>query len=128
MLKSCRYCGGIHDRKYICPSKPKRTNYKVTHVDKFRWTKPWQKKRKAINERDKHLCQVCMRKLHNTQLQYNFTNIEVHHIVPIAEDWDLRLEDTNLICLCKYHHEAAEAGDIPRQVLFDIVLNQMSKY
>lgn len=35
MLKSCSYCGGIHDSKYMCPSKPKR-EYKVTDVDELK--------------------------------------------------------------------------------------------
>ncbi|MCJ8008108.1 HNH endonuclease [Lederbergia wuyishanensis] len=124
MLKSCKYCGGIHDRKYKCPHKPKRTNYKTTYIDKFRWSKVWQKKRNHIKERDKHLCQVCIRELHNTQLKYNFHNIEVHHIVPIAEDWNKRLDDDYLISLCKYHHELAECGEISREELLEIVKEQ----
>lgn len=123
MLRSCKYCGGIHDRKYNCPAKPKRT-FKVTYIDKFRWSKPWQKKRKQINERDKHLCQVCIRDRHNTQLKYNFTNIEVHHIDSIAEDWDRRLDDENLICLCASHHKMAEVGEIGKEELFEIVKEQ----
>lgn len=87
MLKSCSYCGSIHDRKHKCSKKPNR-NYKVTHVDKFRWSKAWQSKRKEINERDKYLCQICIRERYNTQQKYNFTNIEAHHIVPIVEDYD----------------------------------------
>lgn len=64
MLKSCKYCGRIHDSKYICPNKPIRNKYKVnTEEDKFRNTYVWQKKRKYIKERDKGLCQVCIRKL-----------------------------------------------------------------
>jgi len=128
MLKSCRHCGGIHDRKYVCPSKPKRTNYKATYIDKFRWTKPWQRKRKYVNDRDKHLCQICMRELYNTQLKYNFHNIEVHHIIPIKDNWDRRLDDENLICLCKHHHEMAESGEIPKDVLFEIVREQERQF
>lgn len=123
MLRSCSHCGKIHDRKYNCPMKPKR-NYKVTHIDKFRWSKSWQKKRKQINERDKHLCQICIRERYHTQLKYNFTNIEVHHIVPIAEDWDKRLDDDNLICLCSSHHKMAEDGTITREELLEIVREQ----
>src|SRR4051812_15779288 len=104
MLKSCSHCGSIHDRNYQCPSKPKRLK-EPTYIDKFRWSRRWTNKRKQINERDKHLCQVCIRKLYNTHQQYNFTNIEVHHIVPIAEDYHKRLDDDNLICLCSYHHK-----------------------
>jgi 5-methylcytosine-specific restriction enzyme A len=126
MLRSCSHCGRIHDRKYQCPMKPKRI-YTVTYIDKFRWTSAWRKKRKLINARDKHLCQVCIRELHNTQLKYNFTNIEVHHIVPIAKDWDKRLDDDNLISLCKYHHEMAERGEISKDELFEIVREQEQK-
>lgn len=120
MLKSCKHCGGIHSRTYQCPSKPKRSKL-PTYIDKFRWSRRWATKRKQINERDKYLCQVCIRNLHNTQQQYNFTNIEVHHIVPIVEDWDQRLEDDNLICLCSFHHKLAESGAIGRDELIKIV-------
>ena len=123
MLKSCKYCGGIHDKNYVCPRKPER-KYKVTDIDRFRWGKPWQKKRKEINKRDKYMCQVCIRKLYNTQLQYNYTDIEVHHIVPISFDWSLRLEDSNLVCLCAYHHKMGDRGEISRQELLRIVEQQ----
>ncbi len=126
MLKSCVYCGGIHDRKYQCPSKPKRKE-KVTYVDKFRWSRPWQQKREQIKERDTHLCQVCIRVLHNTQKRYNYTDIQVHHIVPIVEDYDKRLDDEYLISLCPYHHSLAERGHISRQELLDVVREQESK-
>jgi 5-methylcytosine-specific restriction endonuclease McrA len=123
MLKSCSYCGGIHARTYQCPSKPKRIK-DPTYIDKFRWSRRWATKRKQINERDKYLCQVCMRKLHNTHQQYNFANIEVHHIVPIVEDYHKRLDDDNLICLCSYHHKMAESGEISRNELFEILKQQ----
>lgn len=70
------------------------------------------------------MCQICIRELYNTQTKYNFTNIEVHHIVPIVEGWNKRLDDNNLICLCSYHHKMAESGEIPRQHLLDIVREQ----
>ena len=118
MLKSCKHCGRIHDSKYMCPSKPRRNNYKdVTEEDKFRSTYVWQKKRENIKQRDNYLCQVCIRKLYNTLKQYNYEDIQVHHIVPLKEDYELRLEDDNLISLCKYHHELAEKGEIPREIL-----------
>lgn len=120
MLKSCSHCGSIHSRTYQCPSKPKRAK-QPTYIDKFRWSRRWTTKRKQINERDKYLCQVCIRKLHNTQQQYNFTNIEVHHIVPLVEDYNLRLDDDNLICLCSSHHKMAECGDIDKSELIRIV-------
>lgn len=33
------------------------------------------------------------------------------------------LNDGNLITLCRYHHEQAESGKIPRKILFDLVKN-----
>ncbi|WP_066316934.1 HNH endonuclease [Bacillus sp. FJAT-29814] len=127
MLKSCKYCGGIHDRSYVCPRKPVRTK-QPTYIDKFRRTRAWTNKSKQIRERDKHLCQVCIRKLHNTQQQYNFTNIEVHHIVPIVEDWNKRLDDENLISLCSNHHKMADAGEIGRVELLEITKAQESLF
>lgn len=104
--------------------KPKSNKYKVSEADKFRWTKAWQKKRKEIKSRDKFLCQVCIRKLYNTIKKYNYNDLEVHHIVPIKEDYELRLEDSNLITVCEYHHELAEQGVIPREELLAIVKEQ----
>lgn len=127
MLKSCSYCGSMHERGHTCAKKPNR-KYKVTYVDKFRWTKAWQKKRKQIRERDKHLCQVCLRNKYHTQNQFNFTNIEVHHIVPIIEDWNKRLDDSYLISLCASHHKMAEDGEISREELLEIVEEQEKKY
>lgn len=122
MLKSCSYCGKIHDSKYICPSKPIRKSYKKTEEDKFRNTQAWKKKRNYIRDRDKGLCQVCVRKLYNTLKQYSYTDIEVHHIVPLREDYELRLDDNNLISLCKYHHELAEKEEIPRNLLQEMAM------
>lgn len=44
--------------------------------------------------------------------------------MPIKEDYELRLEDSNLITVCEYHHELAEQGTIPREELLDIVQAQ----
>jgi len=55
-------------------------------------------------------------------MQYNFTDLEVHHIERIADAWDKRLEDDNLISLCRYHHELAEKGSIPAKKLKNIIL------
>lgn len=121
MLRSCKYCGKIHDSKHICPNKPIRKRYKKTEEDKFRNTQAWKKKRNNIKERDKGLCQVCMRKLYNTLKQYNYRDIEVHHIIPLRENYELRLEEDNLISLCKYHHELAEKGEIPRELLRSLI-------
>lgn len=126
MLKSCQYCGRIHDSKFICNQKPKRKQY-ITEADKFRWTTIWQKKREEIKERDLTLCQICIRELYNTEIKYNTEDLEVHHNIPINENYDKRLDNDNLLTLCHYHHEMCESGDIPREEVQQIIREQESK-
>ena len=133
MLVSCRYCGRIHDRNYVCDNKPKivyKNKKERTKEDRLRGLQVWKKKRKLIADRDNHMCQICSRDIFNTYgSKYNYDdNIQVHHIVPIVEDETLWLEDDNLICLCRYHHERAEKGQISKEVLKQIAENQNSKY
>lgn len=115
MLVSCSYCGGLHKRGTICESKP-QPKKDTTKADRFRWSRRWRNKRKQINERDKYLCQVCLQ-----EDKYNYTDLSVHHIDPIMNNWDRRLDDSNLVTLCRDHHEEAEDGRIKRVTLFKIV-------
>lgn len=55
---------------------------------------------------------------------YNHKIIEVHHIEPIKENFDLRLDDGNLISLCTYHHKRADRGEIPREELRRLIKNE----
>lgn len=126
MLKSCTYCGRIHDTKTGCPKKPIRRKYD-TDQNRFRSKNAWTKKSKRIRERDGYLCQVCIRKLYQTLRQYNYEQLEVHHIVPVKADYDLRLEDSNLITLCERHHSMAERGEIPAELLRQIAAEQEQK-
>ena len=118
MLKTCPICGRIHDINKVC-RRPDRK--KESGVNKFRNTYKWQQKREQIKTRDKHLCQVCMMNKYNTTQRYTYNDLEVHHIVPIEEDYSKRLDSDNLITLCRYHHEMAEAGEIPREELQELV-------
>ncbi len=107
MLKSCKHCGKIHDSKFICSQKPQRKKYN-TEADKFRNTNKWRNKREEIKQRDLRLCQICIRGLHNTVNKYNTENLEVHHNIPINEDYNKRLDNDNLLTVCHYHHEMCE--------------------
>lgn len=122
MKASCKYCGRIHDKKYICSNRPKQTKY--TDINKFRSTKQWRVKREEIRERDKQLCQVCIRKLYNTEQQYTYNDLSVHHAIPIESDYTKRLDNDNLLTLCRYHHELAESKDIPIRVILEIIKEQ----
>ena len=126
MLKSCSYCGRIHDSKYICKEKPikKKT---ITEADKFRWTRIWQKKREEIKKRDLYLCQICIRELYNTVTKYNTEELSVHHNTPINEDYNKRLDNNNLLTVCDYHHKMCERGEIARKEVQKIIDEQETK-
>lgn len=123
MLKSCSKCGGIHEHNYICKvGVVARVKKDDSLANQFRNTQAWKKKRRNILIRDKGLCQLCIRNLYDTYGRiYNHKIIEVHHIEPINENYNLKLEDSNLICLCTYHHKRADRGEIQREELRSIV-------
>ena len=120
MLKACSKCGRIHERGYKCTTEAAVKQARNSDADRFRNTQDWRRKSENIKKRDMHLCRVCMTKQYNTILQYNARKLSVHHIVPLTEDYDRRLDDDNLITLCSYHHELAERGAIPRHLLRDL--------
>ena len=134
MLRSCQYCGRIHDRKYICPQKQARIrerqdkrNEKNVKASRFRNTKDWREKSRQIRERDKYCCQVCERGLYDPERKYETEEISVHHIESIEENWEKRLDDDNLISLCRRHHEMAEQGMIPKGALKRIAKEQEAR-
>lgn len=126
MLKSCQYCGRIHDSKFICTSKP-QTKKQITEADKFRWTSLWQKKREEIKQRDLNLCQICIRELYNTIVKYNTEELEVHHNVPINEDYNKRLDNNNLLTVCDIHHKMCDRKEISREEVQQIIKEQEEK-
>ena len=97
MLKSCKYCGRIHDTKYVCEQKDiaekkRMSNRKATNALRFRRTTVWTNKSIDIRTRDKYMCLCCKAQLPGTVKQYNTSNLSVHHIVPIEEDYAKRQE------------------------------------
>ena len=102
-------------------SKRSKANKRVYD---FHRSHKWKGKSIAIRERDNYCCQICIRGLHNPERKYETDNISVHHIVPVAEDWEHRLDDENLIALCSRHHEQAEKGEIKRDELQKIAKEQ----
>ena len=120
-LITCSKCMRVVERGHICPYRTQKQYVKSSPASKFRNTKSWMKKSKEIKERDNYLCRAFINNLYSTVATYNFKKLEVHHIIPIEEDYNKRLDNDNLITLCSYHHHMAELGLIPREELFNII-------
>ena len=122
-LVTCKYCG-IVSRGHICPHRPRYKKNGDKQTDKFRKSKAWTNKSIEIRQRDRFLCQVCLRNLYNTLDFITFKSVDVHHITPISEDYNKRLDNDNLISLCRYHHKMADDGKIPKRELYKIAEEQ----
>lgn len=121
MKKACPYCGGIHDRNHNCEKKPEILNRTLCKEDIFRWSYDWKMKREYIKRRDNYLCLACLNNVTGTVRRLNNEELSVHHIVPVRTDWELRLDEKNLITLCRKHHEMAEKGQISAEILLKIL-------
>ena len=119
MLRACKYCGRIHDSKIRCGSRP-ASKKKMTDKDRIRSSYEWQKKREEIKQRDRYVCQLCIRGLQGTRKRYEHESLSVHHIIPLEENPENAMDDNNLITLCDMHHELAELGKIERKLLLAI--------
>ena len=136
MLKSCKYCGRVHEASYECD--PKRIalkrqaekRWKSRKIDDnviFRKSNAWKEKSIDIRKRDKYMCLCCKANIKGTQTQYNTQDLSVHHITPLSEDFSQRLDDVNLISVCPLHHEMCEAGAIDRETQRELVIRSMSE-
>ena len=121
-LITCSKCG-IVPRGHKCPFKTYKKKAYDTEAEKFRRTKRWKNKSIEIRQRDRYLCRVCEANLYNTIQQFNFNTLEVHHIEKLNENFDKRLDNDNLITLCRYHHKMADDGNIPKKVLYGLINN-----
>ena len=97
-MYNCGICGGKHEVGTDCPNKYKFK--KVSDVsqkaNKFYRTKAWKMKRKEIIQRDKY-CQRCWLKFGIVSCDH----LEVHHIKPLTQYFNERLNNNNLICVCR---------------------------
>ena len=118
MLKSCQYCGRVHDSKFDCGKRPKKTRDKSTDAYRVHRSNRWKNLSARIRDRDGYLCCVCRTGKYGTLKDLNSSNLSVHHIVPIEEDESRAFDEENLITLCDGHHRMAERGEIPRSELF----------
>ena len=116
MKKTCKYCGVV-PLDHVCPHAKKRTSRHTRSedgsIEAFRSSALWQRKRGSIKARDLYLCRYCL----VIRGRANPNKLEVHHIEPLAERFDLRLDDDNLITMCDTDHKLADAGKISKDEL-----------
>ncbi len=76
-----------------------RRNSKET---KFYNSKAWIELKEYVLSKQNYLCQDCLEKGIITT-----SNLEVHHIIPIKENFNLSLDEDNLRVLCRSCHKKA---------------------
>ena len=115
MKHYCTVCHTIHDGKCERVRYPERR--RNSDADRFRNTQVWRRTSERIKQRDLNCCRMCLKVgiLENRELS-------VHHIIPIVVDYDKRLDEDNLITLCRYHHEQAERGAIRKRELLALAM------
>lgn len=116
MLKTCSRCGKMHDLNHKCYANSNNYYKADPKLRKFRNSTDWKSKAEEIKSRDKYLCQICL-----SENIFNYKNLSVHHITPISEDWNRRLDNNNLITLCETHHRECESGKIPRIKQYELI-------
>lgn len=88
---------------------------RTNKLSRFRSSQAWTEKSIHIRQRDKYLCQLCLREnILNGEL------LEVHHIESLNDNYEQRLNDLNLITLCNRHHKQAESGSVDKSILLAI--------
>lgn len=105
MKRYCNVCHTVHEGRCARPVLTDRK--RNSEADRFRNRKVWRRKADSILERDGYCCRMCLKAgiINNRELS-------IHHIIPLVSDFGRRLDDSNLITLCRYHHEQAECGHI----------------
>lgn len=118
MMQSCKWCGKMHPLGFACPSKP-QAHRKNTRAQMFRNTGEWKRTRTSVNQRDLHLCRLCLR---DGVLEWE--GLSTHHIIPLEESMDFATDEDWCITLCDPHHKAADAGEYNREDLHQLAITE----
>lgn len=119
MQQSCKWCGRMHPLGFECPMKPQKRR-KNTRAQRFRNTSEWRQTRARVNQRDGHLCRLCL-----LAGKIEYENLSTHHIIPLEESMDYAADDDWCITLCEMHHKDAEAGKYDRDELHHIAMEPL---
>lgn len=120
MLQSCKWCGRMHPLGFTCQKKPKKRR-KNTEAQRFRDSYRWRLTRKHVNERDGHMCRLCL-----LAGEIVVDGLSTHHIIPLEETMEYAEDADWCITLCDTHHEEAERGDHDREMLHRLAMAPLS--
>lgn len=120
VLQSCQYCGRMHPVGFTCTRKPQKRR-KNTEAQRFRDSYQWRKTRKNVNDRDGHMCRICL-----LAGEIVIEGLSTHHIIPLEETMDYADVEEWCITLCEPHHEEAERGDFDREMLHRLAMEPLA--
>ena len=135
----CSKCKNVHERGEGCPKKdypfldsdnPREKSHSKTYaemneeelrIQKFYNSKEWRKMRDRMLERTNGLCAVCWMKgiVRNA--------VAVHHIKKLRTHFHLRLDEDNLICVCRSCHELVEDTCSSLEEIFELIKKEKKK-
>ena len=102
--KRCPECQEIYNR--FLETKANKERYKKYQNNRtdyreqnFYKSKEWKALRQRVKARANGLCELCLKE---GRISYYK---DIHHIIPIKEDWNKRLDISNLICVCRDCHK-----------------------
>ena len=116
MYKACANCGKIHTFENPRCRLGKRYHHDCSSVSKLRKSSKYQKIMNLVREDSNGLCSVCF-----DEGKFTFDDLEVHHIEKLKVRPDLARDFDNLICLCRFHHQLAEANILSKDYLYSLV-------
>ncbi len=98
--KYCHKCKIEVEKKIIERNKRYDKFFRDSKSTAFYHSTAWGKIVKLVRTRDNELCQLCYADNRITKGRI------IHHIVPIKDNWNKRLDPINCICLCDACHTA----------------------
>lgn len=130
----CKDCGSKISYKTTrcieCDNKFKKESSKRNNMNRYIRDKSnqsyrlfysstqWISKREEILRRDNNECQVC-------KAMYKFVQAtDVHHILNLKDNYELRLDNNNLISLCKECHKDIHRLNINNKDKLNKYINQ----
>lgn len=88
----------------------------LVRLQQFRSSEEWRTRRRQILRRDGYCCRECLRR---------HVQLDVHHVLPLLEYWERRLDPYNLETLCHECHQIRHGRcfggtDHPQQLKLDL--------